>query len=87
MEKITPTHVLKKDFIWGGDGRSYKKGAPVFMKKRHQKHEGFCCNVFFLTKSGRLKVDKDGAMAWYSKDLFKPLKNWFEPVEGVENGL
>ena len=82
MEKYKPTHVLKKDFIAeDGHGREvYKKGTPVAIPKLHRKHAGFCCNVFFLRRDGRFRLNKIGAMAWFSKDFFKPLKDWFEPV-------
>ena len=77
------THFLLKDFrVFEhlGFKEVYLKGTPVFIPKRHRKHSGFCCNVFMLDKRGRVRSNKDQAMAIFSKDFFKPLKDWFKPI-------
>lgn len=79
MKTYKATHRLKKNFKFN-EKEVHQKGCLVAMKKRHQKHFGFCCNVAFLTPTGRLRKNKDGAIALYSKDFFKPLKDWFEPI-------
>lgn len=74
------THVLAKDFVvteFGDNKEIYKKGTPVFVPRLHRKHSGFCCNVALLTKTGRIKVNRIGALTLFSKDFFIPKKDWF----------
>jgi hypothetical protein len=78
---LKPTHILKKDFVFTSD-EIYKRGSFVFLKRLHRKHSGFCCNAFFVTKTGRLKYNNDKAVSAFSKDFFQPLKDWFEPLKG-----
>ena len=82
MKKFPITHTLKKDFVFS-ENEVYKKGTPVYMK-RHTKHSGFCCNVAFLTKTGRIKIlKKSRIVALFQKDLFYPLKTWFTVKEST----
>jgi hypothetical protein len=74
-----PTHILMQDFEFSS-GEIYRKGTPVFMKPLHRKHAGFCCNVAMLDRRGRIRQTKDKVIAIFSKDHFKPLKNWFEAI-------
>lgn len=92
-ETFKANHILKKDFICEEGREIYKKGCPVFIPKLHRKHYGFCCNVFFLTKRGRIKYAASKfsggvfgggrALAIFSKDLFKSKKDWFVSIEGL----
>lgn len=82
VETFQATHKLKKDFVipYGSRKEIYKKGTPVKVPRRHHKHDGMCCNVVFLTRTGRIKSNWDQAMAIFSTDFFKPYKEWFEPI-------
>lgn len=73
------SHILIKDFEFSKD-EIYHKGTPVRMKPLHRKHSGFCCNVAMLDRRGRVRQTKNKVLALFSKDHFKPLKNWFEPI-------
>lgn len=83
-EHYLATHILKKDFILD-EHEIYRKDTPVAIPKLHRKHEGFCCNVFFLRRNGTLRTNGWGALAWFSKSFFKPLKEWFEIIEKKDN--
>jgi len=75
-EKFKTTHRLKKSFVYNEE-EIYRKGSPVFIPKGNQ---GFRCNVFFLTPTGRIRSNRDHVVLLYSKTFFKPIKNWFEVV-------
>ena len=82
--KLKATHILKKEFEWDNK-KSFKKGSLVYIPKGNHK---FNNNIFFLTKTGRIKKEKNYALHLYSKDFFKPRKKWFEkisPETSLEN--
>lgn len=74
-----PTHKLIKEFKVSRE-ENYAPGTLAAIPKRHKKHEGFCCNVFFLDEKGEFLENSTGAMAWFDKSFFKPFKEWFEEV-------
>ena len=75
MNKYKATHKLKKPFT--PEEQTFKKESPVYVPKGNQ---GFRCNVFFLTPTGRVKADRDQRVHLYSKSFFKPRKEWFEKL-------
>jgi hypothetical protein len=79
QEYLKATHILIQDFRVFED-EVYRKGTPVFMNPIHRKHAGFCCNVVMLDRRGRVRVNKDQALAMFDKSFFKPLKDWFKPI-------
>jgi len=74
-EYFEATHRLKKKFIYGSE--VHKKGSPVTIPKGNQ---GFRCNVFFITPTGKLKSTRDHVVCAYSKSFFKPRKDWLEKI-------
>lgn len=78
--RMDANHTLKKDFEVSSS-EIYKKGYKVHIKKRHTKHEGFCCNVVFLDDSGKISKNDQGMLSLFDKRHFKPLKDWFEPIK------
>ena len=71
-----PTDVLLKDYRVSAD-EIYEKGSFAFIPQPFSK----CMNVVFVTKEGRIKQNKTGALSLFDSNHFKPKSKWFKKLK------